>query len=504
MKMHNRFITIASFLCLTSCTVGPNYVRPSVNIPAQFKEAKGKPVMGAAHSRMWKRAEPRDDFYRGEWWKIFHDQKLNELELELNRFNQTIVNAYQNYRQARALVDEARAAFLPTLAGSLDFTRQNTNSSSSFSSGSDFLVANGGGGKSSGVTSRISDNYTWSLNASWEPDIWGSVRRNVEAVSSAAQASAALLAATRLSEQASLAQFYFELRGLDADQALLNRTVKDYKQALTLTKNQYAAGVAARADVVQAQSQLETAQASAINNGVLRAQYEHAIAVLIGVPPAEFSLAPHPLLAGPPPIPLDIPSTLLERRPDVAQAERTVSQANAQIGVAYAAYFPALTLSGTASTIARKLFAVPFLNWSLSTELADTLFDGGLRDAAVKAAWATYCAEVAAYRQTVLAAFQDVEDNLASLRILANQAVVQNQAAASAREAERLVINQYKSGTVAYSNVITAQVSAYTAEKAAVDLNYLRMISAVGLIKALGGGWDASSICYAATNREKC
>lgn len=499
MKRANPFIFIVSLLSLTSCTVGPNYVRPPVNVPVQFKEAKGKQIIGT-DSKMWKKAEPRDGFYRGAWWAIFHDQKLNELELELNRFNQTIANAYQNYRQARAVVDEARAAFLPTLAGSVDFTRQNTNSSSSFSSGSNFLVANGGGG-SSGVSSRISNNYTWLLNASWEPDLWGSVRRNVEAVSAAAQASAALLAATQLSEQASLAQFYFELRGLDADQALLNRTVKDYKQSLQLTKNQYAAGVAARTDVVQAQSQLETAQATAINNGVLRAQYEHAIAVLIGVPPAEFSLAPYLVRVTPPPIPLAIPSLLLERRPDIAQAERLVAQANAQIGVAYAAYFPALTLSGTASTVARKLFAVPFLNWSLSTALAQTLFDGGLRDATVKAAWAAYCANVAAYRQTVLTAFQDVEDNLASLRILANQAVVQNQAAASAREAVRLVINQYKSGTVTYSNVITAQIAAYTAEKAAVDLNYLRMTSAVGLIKALGGGWDASAICYAAITR---
>ncbi len=484
-------------LSLTSCAVGPNYVRPSVNVPHQFKEAKGKHVMGRVAFKHWKRAEPRDDFNRGEWWKIFHDAKLNALESQLNRSNQTIANAYQNYRQARAIVDEARAAFLPTLAGSVNFTRQNQNSGSSFASGSNFLVT-GGSTSSSGISSRITDNYTWLLNASWEPDIWGSVRRTVEAASAAAQASAALYASTRLSAQASLAQYYFELRGLDTDQALLNRTVKDYKQVLKLTEHQYASGVASRADIVQAQSLLETAEATAINNGVLRSQYEHAIAVLIGLPPAEFSMGPYPLRATPPPIPLEVPSELLERRPDIAQAERLVAQANAQIGVAEAAYFPALTLSGTASTIAKKLFAVPFLNWSLSAQLAETLFDGGLRDATIKAAWAGYCANVASYRQIVLAAFQDVEDNLAASRILAHQAVVQNQAAASAREALKLVINQYKSGTVAYSSVLTAQINAYAAQKTADDLTYLRMTTAVALIKALGGGWDASAICYAA------
>ncbi len=504
LSMTKSTLPLICLLSLASCAVGPDYVRPRVNVPSQFKEAKGKHVMGAERTKNWKMAQPRDDFYRGEWWRIFHDEKLNALEFQLNTSNQSIINAYQNYRQARAIVDEARASYLPTLTGSVDFTRQNQNTSSS-GGGSSFTASNGSvistGSSGASTTSRINDSYDWIASASWEPDIWGAVRRTVEADSAAAQASAALLAVTRLSSQASLAQFYFELRGVDVDQKLLSDTVIAYKRSLKITEYKYASGVAARGDVVQAQSQLETAQAAAINNGVLRAQYEHAIAVLIGLPPAEFSLPPSPRKISPPPIPLEVPSVLLERRPDIAQAERLVAQANAQIGVAVSAYYPSLTLSGTASTISKKLFNVPFLNWALSAQLADTLFDAGLRSATVKAAEAAYCANVASYRQTVLAAFQDVEDNLASLRIYAKQAVAQNKAAASARKAVEIVLNEYKSGTVDYTSVITAQNSAYAAEKSAADLTYLRMTAAVALIKALGGGWDASAICYAAIER---
>jgi len=332
------------------------------------------------------------------------------------------------------------------------------------------------------------------VNASWEPDIWGSVRRNVEATTASAQASAALLAATRLSAQASLAQYYFELRGLDTDQKLLDDTVQEYKKILRYAKNRYASGVDSEADILQAKGQLENAQASAINNGVLRAQYEHAIAVLIGVPPAEFSLAPHPLRATPPPIPIEVPSELLERRPDIAQAERLAAEANAQIGVAVAAYYPTLSLTGSASTMAKKLFSVPSLSWTLGSQLADTIFDGGLRSATVKAAQAAYCANAASYRQIVLAAFQDVEDNLAALRILAKQSSYQNQAAVDAKKSLQLTLNQYRAGTVDYNSVLLAQVSAFSAEKTAADLIYLRMTTAVGLIKALGGGWNAQSL----------
>jgi NodT family efflux transporter outer membrane factor (OMF) lipoprotein len=492
--MVNKTLLLSFILFLNSCAVGPDYVRPRVNVPAKFKEAKGKTVIGEKKLKNWKMAQPRDDFNRGQWWTIFHDAKLNELEYRLIISNQTIQTAYQNYKQARALVDEARAAFFPTLAGSLSFSRQKqgTSSASVNSALTSVGAVTSAGSTSSSSSSSIHDSYTWLLNASWEPDIWGSARRNVEANNANAQASAALLAATRLSAQASLAQFYFELRGLDTDQQLLNGTVKEYRKILQYAKNRYNSGVDARANVIQAQAQLETAQAAAINNGVLRAQYEHAIAVLIGLPPAEFSLAYHPLTATPPPIPVEVPCELLERRPDIAQAERLMAAANAQIGVAVAAYYPVMTLTGTASTVTKKLFSVPALNWTLGAQLAETLFDGGLRNATVKAAEAAYCASAATYRQTVLTAFQDVEDNLAALRILAKQSVYQNQAAANAKKALDLIVNQYKSGTVDYSSVLTAQITAYTAEKMAADLIYLRMTTAVGLIKALGGGWDAS------------
>jgi NodT family efflux transporter outer membrane factor (OMF) lipoprotein len=281
------------------------------------------------------------------------------------------------------------------------------------------------------------------------------------------------------------------------DQKILNNTVREYQKALVLTQNRYRSGVAARTDVIQAQTQLATAQAQALNNGIARSQYEHAIAILTGQPPANFSLSFQPLTMTPPHIPLEIPSELLERRPDVAQAERLVAQANAQIGVAISAYFPSLLLNGTGSVVGNGYahwFSLPNLAWSLGPQIAATFYDGGLRSATLAAAHATYDANVAAYRQTVLAAFQDVEDNLVSLRILKSQYAVQNQAAKDAKLALKLVMNQYKSGTVAYSDVITAQNTAYTAEKNAADVNGLRMTSAVGLIKALGGGWDAKQI----------
>jgi NodT family efflux transporter outer membrane factor (OMF) lipoprotein len=494
-------------LFLSACAVGPDYVRPSAVVPASFKEAKGKKVMGSKRSKDWKIAQPCDAKDRGAWWTVFNDRELNRLETQLNISNQTILNAEANYRQARALVDEARASFFPTLTGSITVTRQKQGTGATFfSSTSGVTTSTGSASTGTGGVSKTPINTTHSLllNGSWEPDIWGLVRRTVEASAAGAQASAALLASTRLSSQASLAQYYFELRGLDTDQKLLDDTVKNYKKALRLTRNQYVSGVASRADVVQAQSQLEAAQATAINNGILRAQYEHAIAVLIGVPPSNVVLPPHVRKTTPPPIPLELPSALLERRPDVAQAERLMAQANAQIGVAVAAYYPALTLSGSASATGKGLahfFSIPTLGWAYGPQLSDVIYDGGLRSATVRAASAGFDATVASYRQTVLAAFQDVEDNLASLRILAAEAVVQDQAVASAKLALKLVINQYKAGTVPYSSVITAQTTAFTAEKNAADINYLRMTSAVGLIKALGGGWDASKICNAADNK---
>jgi NodT family efflux transporter outer membrane factor (OMF) lipoprotein len=492
MKKNYFFIFLLS-LTLCACTVGPNYVRPNVNVPEKFKEApKG-----------WKTAEPKDTFYHGEWWKIFNDPELNSLELQLNNSNQSIATAEANYRQARALVDEARASYFPIVSASAALTRQITRSSGSSSFQSTTTTDTNGSTNSTSTSSgsAVSNKGTGTshsvlLDATWEPDIWGAVRRSVEASTTGAEASDALLAATRLSSQATLAQTYYQLRTTDIAQHLLDQTVSDYKKSLALTQHRYASGVVARTDVVQAQSQLQSAQALAINNKLTRSKFEHAIAVLIGITPAELSLAPKNQILRPPKIPSAIPSSLLERRPDVAQAERLMAQANAQIGVAISAYFPTLSLSATATYAHsgyNNWFSVPGLNWALGPQLAQTIFDGGLRSATVAAARAGYDSTVASYRQTVLAAFQDTEDNLASVRLLKDEATVQRQAANSARLALKLVMNQYKSGTVAYSDVITAQTNSYNAEKIASDVVGTEMTSAVGLIKSLGGGWDAST-----------
>lgn len=490
-----RISLLCLSLLLTACMVGPNYVRPSATVPDNFKEAQRKNAFGPpAHqnhhktityyNETWKTATPQDLVWRGAWWKLFQDPQLNALEDELNISNQTIKNAAANYRQACALVAEARAGLFPSVAAAAVLTRQKTGASTSSSSS---LTAGGS------TSASISTSHTLLLDATWEPDIWGSVGRQIEANMAGAQASDALLAATALSAQASLAQFYFELRGVDADQKILNDTVVAYKKSLSLTKNQYRAGIAAQADIVQAQSQLETAEAATIHIGIIRAQYEHAIAVLIGQPPANFSLTAqnYPIIILPH-IPALLPSALLERRPDIGQAERQMAQANAEIGIAVAAYFPALTLSATGDVAGGGLahwFSLPALNWALGAQLAETILDGGLRQATIAATRANYEATVANYREVILSAFQDTEDNLAALSILQAELKMQNKAANSAREALALVINQYQAGIVAYTDVITAQTRAYLAERTASDVLYLQMSAAIGLLKSLGGGW---------------
>lgn len=501
-KTRNFLIFLFLALWLTACTVGPDYVPPIVEVPEKYREApKG-----------FKQAEPNDACDRKAWWEVFGDPKLNALEEQLNNANQTIANAYANYLQARALVDEARAAFFPTAIGTTSFTRQGRGKSASGNSGlsggtststtttnsSQTGTSIGGIGNAGG---RVTDIYTLGLEASWEPDIWGLVRRTVEASSAGAQASAALYTSTLLSQQALLAQTYFQLRSVDTDQKILDSTVLSYKKSLELTQNRYRAGVAARADVILAETQLQGAEAQAINNQINRAKYEHAIAVLIGQLPETFALAASPLDLTPPIIPLEVPSILLERRPDIAEAERTVAQANAEIGVAMSAYFPtlALTANGTlSSTHFSDLFSLSALSWTLGSQLTETLYDGGLRAATVNAAFAGYEATVAAYRQTVLTAFQDVEDNLSTLHILAQELIVQKEAKASAELALKLVINQYKAGTAQYTDVIVSQVTAYNAERTEADIMGQQMVTAVGLVKALGGGWDAIELIGAA------
>ncbi len=466
-------VAVATAVLLAGCAVGPDYHRPDTSIPAAFKEAPAG----------WKVAQPADRTDRGPWWSVYHDPQLDALVGKLNASNQTIAQSAAAYRQARALVAEARAAYFPTVGLTASGSRSRTGRTSSSSS--------------FGSSSSISNSYSVGLDASWEPDLWGKVSRTVSAQRAGEAAAAADLANARLSQQALLAQTYFQLRTSDALQKLLDDTVKSYGESLKLTQNQYAQGVAARADVIQAQTQLQSAQAASIDNGVARAQYEHAIATLIGEPASTFSLAPNPLAAEPPITPVDVPSALLERRPDIAAAERRAAAANEQIGVAIAAFFPTLTLSATGgfqSSVWSQLFTLPARFWTVGPQLAATLFDAGLRAAQTDAARATYDQDVAAYRLAVLTAFQDVEDNLASQRILAQEVDVQRQAVDSAQHALAIVTNQYKAGTVAYLNVLTAQTTAFTAQQKLATIAGQRMVSSVGLVKALGGGWDASDL----------
>ncbi|KWO79281.1 efflux transporter outer membrane subunit [Burkholderia ubonensis] len=472
-------VAFATAVLLAGCAVGPDYHRPDTPMPAAFKEAPTG----------WKVAQPADGADRGAWWRVYGDPQLDALIGKLNASNQTIAQSAAAYRQARALVAEARAAYFPTVGLTASGSRSRSPRAS-LSSGSSSSF----GGGSSG---SIGNSYSVGLDASWEPDLWGKVSRTVGAQRAGEAAAAADLANARLSQQATLAQTYFQLRTADTLQMLLDDTVASYARSLQLTQNRYAQGVAARADVIQAQTQLQSAQAAAIDNGVARAQYEHAIATLIGEPASTFSLPPLPLAAEPPVTPVGVPSALLERRPDIAAAERRAAAANEQIGVAISAFFPTLTLSaqgGVQSSVWSNLFTLPARFWTVGPQLAATLFDAGLRAAQTEAARATYDQDVAAYRLSVLTAFQDVEDNLASQRILAREIDVQRQAVDSAEHALAIVTNQYKAGTVDYLNVLTAQTTAFSAHQKLATIAGQRMVSSVGLVKALGGGWDVSQI----------
>ncbi len=468
-KTLHRGIVMIGLVMLFGCAVGPDYQRPSVPVPAAFKEMKG-----------WKEAEPRDAGIKAEWWTTFSDPLLNSLEEQVSISNQSLAQAEAQYRQARALVQGARANYFPVISTSAAAKR------------SWQTTGNGGSG------TNPTDQYSLPLDVGWEIDLWGRVRRQVESGTASAQASAADLQALRLSIQAELAQNYFQLRTADAQKKTLDDMVIAYQKALELTKNRYASGVAAKADVVLAQTQLKSTQAQAIDIGILRAQLEHAIALLIGKAPADFSIPVVPIAPTLPQIPIGIPSDILERRPDVASAERKMAAANAQIGVAKAAYFPSLTLSastGYLSTRLADLLTAPSFFWALGpAALAQTLFDGGARKAQTEQAIASYDATVAAYKQTVLASFQQVEDNLAALRILDEETLVQDEAVNSARESVVLTTNQYKAGIVSYLNVITIQSIALTNERTALGIRGQQLNAAISLIRALGGGWNASEL----------
>jgi len=460
-------------LALVSCAVGPDYLRPDAAVSDAYKEATG-----------WKVAEPQDESNRGNWWEIFGDPQLSALIESIDISNQNVRLAEAQFRQAQALAAQSRAALFPTLDANASITRSRSPTG---------LV----GGTTAG---RIISNRSVALSSSWELDLWGGLRRTLESSAAGVQASAADLAAARLSAQAELASNYFQLRVLDAQKRLIDDTATAFDKSLELTRNRYAAGVAAKVDVVQAETQLKSTQAQAIDTGVQRAQLEHAIAILIGKPPSEFSLAPVPLAVTMPRVPLGLPSELLERRPDVAAAERRAAAANARIGVAKAAYFPSLTLSGNTgfrSAAATDLFTVPSRFWSIGPALAQSIFDAGLRRAQTEQALAAYDATVAEYRQAVLAGFQEVEDNLAALRILGEEAEVQEAAVRAARESVLLTINQYKAGIVSYINVVTVQTTQLNNERTAMGILGRRLVAAVTLVKALGGGWSAAEIAAA-------
>jgi NodT family efflux transporter outer membrane factor (OMF) lipoprotein len=466
MALRPSLVATAAAALLAACAAGPDYVRPTPPVPAAYKE-----------SGPWKPATPRPAVDGQAWWRVFGDATLDGLMGDAARANQDIAQSEAQYREAKALADQARAGFFPTVGVNAGAGRSRSRSQGVVQTGNAFDLG---------------------LAASWEPDLWGSVRRQVEAGEASAQASADDLAAMRLSIQTTLAQDYLQLRVTDQLRDLYAATIAAYEKALQLTQAQHAAGVALLSDVTLAQSQLATAQAAAVDLDATRAGLEHAIAVLTGRAPAQFTLAPadaaHPFDAPLPEIPAGLPSELLEHRPDIAAAERRAAAANADIGVARAAYFPSLTLSasgGGAAAQISQLFDTPARVWSLGATLAGTLFDGGLRSARTAQAVAAYDAAVALYKQTVLSDFQQVEDQLATLRELARESGYQDQAVQAAQTSERLAILQYRAGTNSYLNVVTAQQLSLAARLAAVQLRGRQLAASVGLIAATGGGWRA-------------
>jgi NodT family efflux transporter outer membrane factor (OMF) lipoprotein len=459
-------------LPFTGCAVGPKYHPPVVQAPPAYKEVGD-----------WKPAQPNDQNLGGEWWTIFQDPQLDALELQVNVSNQNLKAAEAQFRQARAALRYNRADYFPTVTAGLSGTRTRVSANRP---------------PPNSIFNGITENdFTLPVDVSYQADVWGRVRKNVESYREQAQASAADLATVNLSMHADLAIDYFQARSLDAQEQLLNSTVKQYEQALELNQNRFEGGIASEVEVEQAKTQLQTTRAAAIDVGVLRAQFEHAVAILIGKPPAEFSLPPLPLTAPPPRIPVSVPSELLERRPDIAAAERRVASANAQIGVAKSAYYPTISLGasgGFESASITTLLQGPSGLWSVGLSAVGTIFDGGKRRALTDQARAAYDSQVATYRQNVLTAFQQVEDNLAAARILENEARVQDEAVAAAQRSLDLSVTRYKGGVTSYLEVITAQNAALSNQVTAVNILGRRMSSTVLLIQALGGGWDRSSL----------
>ena len=470
-RIGGRICVLGMFL-LAGCTVGPNYKRPAAEVPPAYKEVGD-----------WKTAQPNDQNLPGNWWEMFQDPQLNDLESQVNVSNQNLKAAEAQYTQARAILRYQRADYFPTVTVNPSATRNKFSANRQPHSA-----------QFNGVSFT---DLQIPFELSYQVDVWGRVRRTVESYRAQAQASAADLAAVNLSMHAQLALDYFQARILDAEERLLNSTVTQYEQALELITNRFAGGLASDLEVQQATTQLETTRAQAIDVGVARAQYEHAVAVLIGKPPASFSLAPLPLTAPPPPIPTGLPSDLLERRPDIAASERLMASANAQIGVAKAAYYPLVNLAaagGFESGSVSTLVSGPSILWSAGPSAIFTLFDVGRRRAASDQAIAAHDQAVANYRQTVLTGFQQVEDNVAALRILEHEAEVQDKAVTAAEKYLDLANTRYKGGVTSYLEVTTAQSAALSDELTAVNILGRRMVDAVTLVQALGGGWDRSAI----------
>jgi NodT family efflux transporter outer membrane factor (OMF) lipoprotein len=471
----NLRVMITSLLCtcVCGCAIGPDYKRPDAPTPTAYKEQAG-----------WKPAAVAAMPDSGQWWKIYDDPVLDDLEAQVEVNNQNLKAAEASFRQAEALVDQARASYFPSLNYSLDRTR---------SSGSS--ISNSAITGNTGTGAHINNQYSISLGASWVPDIWGKVRREVESDVAHAEASAADLAGARLSAQASLATDYFQLR-IDDEQALmLDETVTGNQASLKITQNQYQAGIVSEADVASAESQLEAAQAQAINVRLQRKLMEHAIAVLAGKPPADLDIQSLPPKASltVPVLPTDAPSALLERRPDVVSAERNMAAANAQIGISEGGYFPDLTISasdGFDNSVLHDLISAPNRVWAVGANLAGNLINFGATHAQVKQSEAAYDATVADYRQTALTAFQQVEDQLATLRELEREAEVQDDALTAAKNATRIARNQYQAGIVAYTNVVVAESTELSEEQTAFTIRANRLIASVALVEALGGGWD--------------
>ena len=472
LPLQRTFAVALCALLLSACAVGPDYKKPDMATPAHFKQAEG-----------WTQANPSDAIARGAWWEIYGDAQLNGLVEKLNTSNQTVAQYEAQYRQAAALVRSARGAFFPTL----DLTTSKNRSSQGTGSSSSSL---------SSSSSGIRDTYNAQLGVSWEADIWGKLRRGLEADKASAQASLADLASMQLSLQSQLVQNYLQLRVIDEQKRLLEATVDTYERSLKLTQNQYRAGVSGRDAVAQAQTQLKSTQADLIDLAWQRAQFESAIAVLMGQAPADFNLAPTTSVPALPQIPVQLPSQLLERRPDIAAAERSVMAANANIGVAKAAYYPDLTLSmngGYSSSTFSNWISLPNRFWSVGPQLAMTLFDGGQRAAEVDRTEAVYDQTVAQYRQTVLDGFKEVEDYMAQLRVYEQEAGVRKEALDAARDSLRLTSNQYKAGLIGYLDVVNVQTTALSNERSVLTLLQSRLIASVQLVAALGGGWNTET-----------